>query len=344
MFGPGCVGVVACDPACWRARRRAPRRARQRVEKLFQVVFDARTLGLGDSGRFVARLIGSNAVVKPHRPVDAAQSPSLEPFSRPRRRCSTALAPLAAATPRARQALPQRLSPGARCRKSPRPAVALMLAIRLSGDRAAMAAMRAALGAAAPTDLPIPPGRSALSQADAGRARRERRLDRARRRARGLGRRAALQPARLSGWRLTRCMFARSKSGSLSTVVQPPPSATIRVTTSVSRCARVVSADSSSVSAVASAVTTVVKFCVPALIFVERDLHRLFGGLDRLRPARELARQDRHRGQLVLDLLEGGQHRLAIGGDARLVGLCAAASTCASVRPPLNSVCASDRP
>ena len=54
-----------------------------------------------------------------------------------------------------------------------------------------------------------------------------------------------------------------SASGSFD-CVQPPPSATIRLTASVWICACVDSSNSSAASCCASAVTTVVKACVPA--------------------------------------------------------------------------------
>ncbi len=162
MFGPGCVGVVACDPAALESATGGAETARQRIEKFFQVVLDARTLGLGDSGRFAARLIGSNAVVNPLTPVDASQSQLLEPFSQGEAALLTAIAPLAAATPRGvkRFLNAYRL---ARLSDVPRPVVALMLAVRNAGG-SAMTAMRSAL-ATHSTDLSDPTGPSALVEA-----------------------------------------------------------------------------------------------------------------------------------------------------------------------------------
>ena len=162
LFGPGCAGVVACDPAALASATGGPEMARQRMEKVFQAVLDARTLGLADSGRFAARLIGSNAVINPLTPVDGSQSKLIEPFSQSEAALLTALAPLAAATPRGvkRFLNAYRL---ARASSVSRPALALMLAVRHSGGPA-NAAMRTAL-ASDSADLPDPSGPSALLEA-----------------------------------------------------------------------------------------------------------------------------------------------------------------------------------
>ena len=162
LFGPGCAGVVACDPAALASAAGGPEATRQRMEKFFQVVLDARTLGLGDSGRFAARLIGSNAVVNPISQIDATRSPLLEPLAPSEAALLTAIAPLAAATPRGvkRYLNAYRM---ARASSASRPALALMLAVR-HGAGSATAAMRAAL-ASDTTDLPDPAGPSALLEA-----------------------------------------------------------------------------------------------------------------------------------------------------------------------------------
>lgn len=158
LLGPGCAGVVACDPAALASG--GGEMARQRLEKFFQVVVNAPTLGLGDAGRFAARLIGSNAVVNPLSAVDAAHSRLLEPLSQGEVALLTAIAPLAADTPRGvkRFLNAYRL---ARLSTAPRPAVALMLAVRQSGDGAAKAAMRASL-ASSLAELPDPAGAASL--------------------------------------------------------------------------------------------------------------------------------------------------------------------------------------
>ena len=274
MFGPGCVGVVACDPAALASASGGGDAARRRMEKFFQVVVNAQTLGLADGGRFAARLIGSNAVANPMSLVDAGQSRLIEPLSQGEAALLTAIAPLAAGTPRGvkRFLNAYRI---ARLSKAPRPAVALMLAVRLSGDGTANAATRAALSSAASGFAGS--GRSAGSGGGgAGRARRERRRDFRCRRARRLGRRAPLRASRLTspcdrsrrrnrrGRRRQSRHRERSKLGQL----RRAPSAAQRDDQADGRGhalrARRQQPIPRSLSAVASAVTTVVKFCVPA--------------------------------------------------------------------------------
>ncbi|MGD0641859.1 MAG: hypothetical protein ABSC22_14015, partial [Roseiarcus sp.] len=160
MFGPGCAGVVACDPEFLAGAFAGAEAARQRIEKFFQVVVNAQTLGPADGGRFAARLIGSNAVVNPLSVVDASRSRLIEPLSQGETALLTAIAPLAADTPRGvkRFLNAYRI---ARLSKAPRPAIALMLAVKLSGDGAARYAINAALSSAA-ADLPDPVGPPAL--------------------------------------------------------------------------------------------------------------------------------------------------------------------------------------
>src|ERR1700677_1945313 len=59
----------------------------------------------------------------------------------------------------------------------------------------------------------------------------------------------------------------------------------------------------------------------PRLIFVKRDLRRLSRDANVLGVHFDLARQDANAGERILDLLDRRQHRLAIGGDVRLIGL-----------------------
>ncbi len=162
MLGAGCVGVIACDPAIL-ASADGGDAARRRSEKFFQLVVNAETLGLADAARFAARLIGSNVVVNPSSLVDASQSRLLEPLSQAEAALLTAIAPLAADAPRGvkRFLNAYRI---ARLAKAPRPAVALMLAVRLGGDGAANSAMKAALSSEL-ADLPDPAGPPALVEA-----------------------------------------------------------------------------------------------------------------------------------------------------------------------------------
>jgi len=163
MFGPGCAGVVACDPAALASASDGGESARRRMEKFFQVVFNATTLGLADGRRFAARLIGSNAVVSPLSRMDAANSALLEPIAPSEAALLTALAPLAASTPRGVKRFLNAYRLG-RNAGAPKSAVALMLAVLLGGDEATKAAMRAAL-ARGGENLADPAGSPALSEA-----------------------------------------------------------------------------------------------------------------------------------------------------------------------------------
>jgi len=159
LLGPGCVGAAAFDPAAL-SRLDAPETARRRLEKLFPIVFNVATLAPADGGRFVARLIGSNAVVKPVRYVEAATSAITQALTPAETSLFAALATLAGETPRAVKRFVNACRV-ARGSAAPRPAVALMLATRLGGDRAAIAAMRQALDGVA-HDLLDPAGPPAL--------------------------------------------------------------------------------------------------------------------------------------------------------------------------------------
>jgi hypothetical protein len=159
LLGPGCVGAAAFDPAAL-ARLDAPEAVRRRLEKLFPIVFNVATLAPPDGGRFAARLIGSNAVARPLRLVDAAASAITQALTPSETSLLAALAPLAGETPRAVKRFLNACRV-ARTASAPRPAVALMLATRLGGDRAALAAMRQALEGFG-HELPDPPGPPAL--------------------------------------------------------------------------------------------------------------------------------------------------------------------------------------
>ncbi len=163
MLGPGCVGAAACDPAAWARACGGEEAARRRMEKFFQVVVNAQTLGLADGGRLLARLIGSNPVVKSVSLVDASRSRLTEPLSQGEAALLTAVAPLAANTPRGVKRLLNAYRV-ARLSAAPRPAIALMLAVKQGGDDAATSAMKAALSSAL-ADLPDPSGPPALVEA-----------------------------------------------------------------------------------------------------------------------------------------------------------------------------------
>jgi len=159
LLGPGCVGAAAIDPSAL-SRLDAPEAARRRLEKLFPIVFNVAAVAPVDGGRFAARLIGSNAVAKPVRYFEAATSAITQPLTPAETSLFAALAPLAGETPRAVKRFLNACRV-ARTAAAPRPVVALMLATRLGGDRAALAAMRQALEGFA-HDLLDPAGPPAL--------------------------------------------------------------------------------------------------------------------------------------------------------------------------------------
>ena len=159
LLGPGCVGAAAFDPAAL-SRLDGAETARRRLEKLFPIVFNVASLAPPDGGRFAARLIGSNAAARPVRYFEAAASAITQPLTPAETSLFAALAPLAGETPRAVKRFLNACRV-ARSANAPRPAVALMLATRLGGDRAAVASMRQALDSAA-HDLPDPAGPPAL--------------------------------------------------------------------------------------------------------------------------------------------------------------------------------------
>ena len=78
-------------------------------------------------------------------------------------------------------------------------------------------------------------------------------------------------------------------------------------------------------------------------IFIERDLHRLPRQATASSCAAACCCRMRKVDELVLDLLEGGEHGLAIGGDALVVG-CARGLDPAVRAPPSNSVWLADAP
>jgi len=159
LLGPGCVGAAACDPAGF-ARLDGPEAARRRLEKLFPIAFNVASLAPADSGRFVARLIGSNASGRPVKLVDAGPSPIAQALTPSDTALLAAMAPLAGGTPRAVKRFLNACR-AARTSGAPRSAVALMLATRLGGDREAVTAMRQAL-AGPGLILPDPVGPPAL--------------------------------------------------------------------------------------------------------------------------------------------------------------------------------------
>jgi hypothetical protein len=133
VIGAGSVGILALDPARLVNPLGGPREARRRFDKWLQVVVNLPSrIGL-DGERLVARLL-SNGGQATAAPVDAKIATTLaEPLSSSETALLTALAPLAAHSPRdAKRFLnAYRL---ARCSNAPRPAIALMQAVAFADD------------------------------------------------------------------------------------------------------------------------------------------------------------------------------------------------------------------
>jgi hypothetical protein len=149
-IGPGCVGLMAFDPARVAVTLGGPRKARRRFGKWLQVIVNLPARDGADRGRFVARLLSTAG--QPPAAADAKLSAALvEPLSSAEASLLAALAPLAADSPRdAKRFLnAYRL---ARCSGSPRPVMALMQAVAFADDDA-QAAMRDRLAKGGPGEL-----------------------------------------------------------------------------------------------------------------------------------------------------------------------------------------------
>jgi hypothetical protein len=138
-IGPGCVGLLAFDPARLTVTLGDPRKARRRLGKWLQVTLNLPARDGADGERFVARLLSTAG--QPAAAPDAKLPAALvEPLSSAETTLLAALAPLAADSPRdAKRFLnAYRL---ARCSGSPRPVMALMQAVAFADDDV-QAAMR----------------------------------------------------------------------------------------------------------------------------------------------------------------------------------------------------------
>ncbi|MGA8715592.1 MAG: hypothetical protein WB647_21580, partial [Roseiarcus sp.] len=133
VIGAGSAGILALDPARLVDPLDGPGEARRRFDKWLQVVVNLPgRVGL-DGERLIARLLSSDGQAGP-APVDAKIATTfVEPLSSSETALLTALAPLAAHSPRdAKRFLnAYRL---ARCSNAPRPVVALMQAVAFADD------------------------------------------------------------------------------------------------------------------------------------------------------------------------------------------------------------------
>jgi len=139
VIGRGCVGLLAFDPTRLAGALGGPHKARRRLGKWLQVAVNLPARDGDDGERVVARLL-STAAQSPPQPDSKVAAALVEPLSSEEATLLSALAPLAAHSPRdAKHFLnAYRL---ARCSNLPRPVMALMQAVAFADDEA-QAAMR----------------------------------------------------------------------------------------------------------------------------------------------------------------------------------------------------------
>ncbi len=139
VIGPGMIGLLALDPARLVDALGGPQQARRRFDKWLQIIVNLPgRFGVGGD-RLVARLLSTAGHTAPPQVDSNVATALVEPLSSAEAALLTALAPLAARSPRdAKRFLnAYRL---ARCSDLPRPVVALMQAVAF-GDDEARAAM-----------------------------------------------------------------------------------------------------------------------------------------------------------------------------------------------------------
>lgn len=139
VIGAGSIGVMALDPARLLDSLGGPPEARRRFDKWLQVVVNLPRRADLDGERLVAKLLSTDGQATPAPIVAGLGSKLMEPLSPTETALLTALAPLAAHSPRGAKRFlnAYRL---ARCSEAPRPVVALMQAVAFADadTRAAM--------------------------------------------------------------------------------------------------------------------------------------------------------------------------------------------------------------
>ena len=133
VIGAGSIGVITIDPARLVDPLGGPREARRRFDKWLQVVVNLpRRVDL-DGERLVARLLSADGPAPPASSVAELGAAIVEPLSPTEAALLTALAPLAAHSPRGAKRFlnAYRL---ARCSSAPRPVVALMQAVAFADE------------------------------------------------------------------------------------------------------------------------------------------------------------------------------------------------------------------
>jgi hypothetical protein len=160
LLGRSFVALCAFDPASLRPAFGDEAVLRARLERLFQIAFNVRGAGEVGGERLAARLI-AGAGTAADAPIEARQSSLSEPISSGEAAVLTAIAPLAASTPRAvkRFLNVYRL---ARIGVANRAALALALAAEQSEDGEARAALDRLLAEAGEGPLDDPAGPPAL--------------------------------------------------------------------------------------------------------------------------------------------------------------------------------------
>jgi KAP family P-loop domain len=156
VIGPGCIGLLAFDPGRLAAALEHPIEARRRLGKWLQVAVNLPARKDADGELVVARLLSAGEQAAP-APDSTIAAKLVEPLSSAETTLLTALAPLAAHSPRdAKRFLnAYRL---ARCSNAPRPVMALMQAIAFADDNAQAALRdRLAYGSGELTDVIGPP-------------------------------------------------------------------------------------------------------------------------------------------------------------------------------------------
>ena len=142
LLGPHCVAALACDAAALAPAAADGEQMRGRLEKFFQIAFNARSAATAGGASLVGRLLGAESAAgsEPQLVLDGGASVLSEPLSEAETTLLGALAPLAVHSPRAvkRYLNAYRIARSAEVSK---PLLALMMAVGQSGDEAAEAAM-----------------------------------------------------------------------------------------------------------------------------------------------------------------------------------------------------------
>ena len=161
LLGPGCIGLVACDPRAIAPAAAGAPTPREWEQSLFQVSFDASSILEADAARLAARMMSTSTLLPSLGEIDASRSAVAEPLSSAEIAVLSAMAPLTGGSPRAVKRFHNayRL---ARLAKAPQAAHCLgARGVAEPGPRACKAAARSGARRAA-ARLRTHPGRRAL--------------------------------------------------------------------------------------------------------------------------------------------------------------------------------------